>query len=66
MLIGFGAARIRIMGNRPVVISLEEPTSLLELGGSPSDAFDGLRAIVNQIAETKDVLAVGFAGENCL
>ena len=66
MLIGFGAARIRIMGNRPVVISLEEPTSLLKRCDRPGDAFDRLRAIVDQIAETKDVLVVGFGGENCL
>ena len=64
MLIGFGAARIRIMGNRPVVISLEEPTSLLNRCDRPGDAFDRLRATVDQIAETKDVLVVGFGGEN--
>ena len=31
MHIGFGAARNRIAANRPVVISLEEPSSFLEL-----------------------------------
>ena len=62
----YGAARIRIVGDGPVVIPLKEPTSLLARCGRPGDAFDRVRAIVDQIAETKDVLVVGFGGQNCL
>ena len=43
----YGAARIRIVGDRPVVIPLKEPTSLLELGYRPTHAFEGLRTVVH-------------------
>jgi len=47
MRVRFGAARVRIISDRPVMIPLKEPTSLLELGCRPTDAFEGLRTIVH-------------------